>query len=215
MAIISKQNALAAIKSKLSAVKSALSDLDKSTARHAKLEEELQTLHEREVSILKESRGDESKLSEFLPLRGSIALKQSAITALKGEPSRGNNLPPTPGELEAAGAAVAKAGTAAAGLLGAYHESALAAFSDMLRSSTAAFILERDHEQLLALAKSHPDVQQLKYFSVPTFDRNSRRGYEDAVAGARQLPAIWAQLLEVTDRMLGEWSVNVPDSWLD
>jgi hypothetical protein len=214
MAIISKQNAVTAIKSKLSAVKSALSEFDKSTARYAKLEEELQTLHEREALILKESRGDESKLSEFLPLRGSIALKQSAITALKGEPSRGNNLPATPGELETAGAAVAKAGNAAVGLLEAYHQSALAAFYDTLKSSTAAFILEHDHEQLLTLAKNHPDVQQLKYFSVPTFNRNSRRGYEDVIAGARQLPAIWAHLVEVTDRMLGDWSVTVPDGWL-
>jgi hypothetical protein len=215
MAIISKQNALAAIKSKLSNVKSALADLDKLNARHAKLEEELVTLQSREASILKESRGDESKLSEFLPLRGSIVLKQSAITSLLGEPSRVNNVPAVPGEIERAEAVVAKAGATAAGLLTTYHESALAAFYDTLRSATAAFIPERYHEDLLMLAKTHPDVAQLKYFSVPSFDKDWQRGYKDVISGARQLPAIWTQLLEVTERMLGEWSVNVPDGWLN
>jgi hypothetical protein len=88
---ISKLDSTIAVGVKLDNVKSALSVLNKLTAKAEKLEAELADLKDKKAALLKDERGDDVKLSELLALRGKIDLKSAAIAHLRGEPSKGNH----------------------------------------------------------------------------------------------------------------------------
>jgi hypothetical protein len=211
---LTKTQSLELINRKLAIVKQKLATLDELTNKADKLEEELRELKNREASILKDDSLDEdTKLTEFLALRGKIALKQASITALQGEPSQGNGTLPIPGKIDAAEEAVAKAGEAVAQLLSAHHAATLVAFESMVQTATAKFINEEDIQDLMRLAVRHPAVRQLGAFSAPDFAKVPGAGYKNGVTNARMLPVIWSQLTEAAEGVSGKLSVSIPDTW--
>lgn len=213
---LSKLDSKIAIEDRLSTVKKLLADFDKLTAKAKGLEAELVKLKENESTILQdERRNDADRLPDLLTVRGQIDLKQAAITALRGEPSHGNNTKPTPGKIEIVEQALTKAGEVVSQFLAAFHAAVLVNLKDTIQSTTAAFIRAEDIQELMHLAGRHPTVKQLHFISLPVFAKHFQDGYKEVVSNARNLEATWGYLSEVADSVPGELAVSIPDPWLD
>jgi hypothetical protein len=213
---LSKLDARVAIESRLATIKKQLTDFDKLTANAEKLEAELANLKDGEAAILKDqSRSDDAKLPDLLTVRGKIDLKQAAITALRGEPSRGNNTKPVLGKIEIVEQSLAKAGEDVSQFLKAYHDATLVNLQATIQEATSTFIVAADHDALWNLASHHPDVKQIHFFSPPVFAKHFQHGYKEVVVHARNLQAVWDNLADVADRIPGEMAVSIPDPWLE
>jgi hypothetical protein len=183
---LSRLDSEIAIATKLAAVQSSLKALDKLEAQAQKLEAEHAKLKAQETAILKEEfRSDESKLDDLLRARAAIDLKQSAIDALRGRPSAGNNQPAISGKIVLAEEAVHNAGEVASQFLRAFHQAVLVQLEATIAETTKGVHPSSGHQPFDAACEapsgraSDPELGHAS-FSTRSPSRLCRRHYHGA-----------------------------------
>jgi hypothetical protein len=212
---LTKLDAKIAIESKLTEIKSILTDLDKLTSKAESLELEMDKLKAQEAAILADtSRDDDAKLPELLAVRAKVDLKSAAIASLRGVKAAANNVDSAKGKIEVVEEIVEAVGTVVGQLFKAFNDAVIVAFKEHTIEATRFFVQEEDRPVLDQLRHRHPLYREMNAFVPPHFGKDHIRGHADSISNARNLEPVWSRLKENAEGY-SDLEVSVHDAWLE